>query len=255
MRLLHLLSIPLISAALFSQENALTLERLTKDVDAASSAVEPQRIFDTPEAKKLMEFIRADMEANQAVATLHFLRQQHDTLPSWQVAVEAVLSSYAGSAPTAKDVASLESLFAATIKPADHWLNYSIPRGWTYPYSFRRKLAKLILHARTGAPHDIEDEPMLRDNPSLWLSQLKPAHPQADYQATSSQVAAAPASSPQNVQPTASKTAPQSKPPSPTPSKDSASSTPWSIIVVLTVASTGLLLLLFKGQNKMPHIM
>jgi hypothetical protein len=248
MRLLHLLSIPLISAALFSQEGALTLERLTKDVDAASSAVEPQRIFDTPEAKKLMEFIRADMEANQAVATLHFLRQQHDTLPSWQVAVEAVWSSYAGSAPTAKDVASLESLFAATIKPADHWLNYSSPRGWSDPYSFRRKLAKLILHARTGAPHDIEDEPILRDNPSLWLSQLKPAHPQADYQATSSQVAAAPASSPQSVQPAASKTAPQSKPPQ-KPSEAPASSTPWSIIVVLIVVAIGLLWLLGKNRK------
>lgn len=51
------------------------------------------------------------------------------------------------------------------------------------------------------------------------------------------------------VQPTAPKNAPEAKPTVPTPSEELASSTPWSIIVVLIVAATGLLWLLVKNRK------
>lgn len=56
-----------------------------------------------------------------------------------------------------------------------------------------------------------------------------------------------PPSSP-NLQPSPPKKAPEAKP-TPTPSEDPASSTPWSIIVVLIVAALGLLWLLLKRRS------
>jgi hypothetical protein len=51
------------------------------------------------------------------------------------------------------------------------------------------------------------------------------------------------------VKPEAPKKAPESRPAAPTPSEEPASSTPWSIIVVLIVAAIGLLWLLLKGRK------
>jgi hypothetical protein len=52
-----------------------------------------------------------------------------------------------------------------------------------------------------------------------------------------------------SVQPTAPKNAPEAKLTVPTPSEEPTSSTPWSIIVVLIVAATGLLWLLVKNRR------
>ena len=51
------------------------------------------------------------------------------------------------------------------------------------------------------------------------------------------------------VKPEAPKKAPESRPAAPSPSEEPASSTPWSIIVVLIVAAIGLLWLLLKGRK------
>jgi hypothetical protein len=54
---------------------------------------------------------------------------------------------------------------------------------------------------------------------------------------------------PPSVQSPAPKQAPEAKPTAPTPSEEPTSSTPWSIIVVLIVAATGLLWLLVKNRK------
>jgi cell division septation protein DedD len=50
------------------------------------------------------------------------------------------------------------------------------------------------------------------------------------------------------VQPPATKKSPEAKP-APTPTEEPASSTPWSVIIVLIVAATGLLCLLLKKRK------
>jgi hypothetical protein len=245
MRLLPYICALLFSAGLFGQDRSTPLDQLLRDVDAAAPTVAPQQIFDTPEANRLGDFIRFDVRSNQAKETIEFLRLHQDTKPSWQVIVEAVWSSYASSAPTSKDAPSLESLFTATIKDGDHWLNYSSPRGWTNPYSFRTKLAKLILHARTGTSQDIEDQAILRDDPSRWLSQLTPT---STMHAAQTAVSMASTVSVPPLQPLATAQAPEAKP-APTPTEEPASSTPWRIIVVMIVAAVGLLWLLLKRRS------
>lgn len=249
MRLHPFYCILLFSVSVFGQDAATPLDQLTRDVDAASSAVEPQRIFDTPEATKLSEFIQADMESNQAEATIHWLGQRHEAKPSWQVVVEAVWSRFSDSAPTTNDVAILESLFTATIKEGDHWLNYSSPRGWTNPYFFRSRLAHLILFARTGAPQEIDDESILRDNPSKWLSQLKPIRTQPAFEYPSSTVTAATVLSQPIVQTPAPESAPEATI-THRSNEEPTLSTSWSVItvriVVFLVAAAGLLWLLLK---------
>lgn len=52
-----------------------------------------------------------------------------------------------------------------------------------------------------------------------------------------------------NVQPSAPKKAPEAKPQTSSPGEESPSSTPWTMIVVLIVAATGLLWLLLKNRK------
>lgn len=246
MRLFTYIYTALLSANLLGQESSTRLEDLVRDVDALVQTVAPQQLFDTPEAKRLSEFIRVDVTTNHAEATVRLLQQQQDTKPSWQVAVEAVLSSHSGSEPTSNDVTSLESLFAATIKEGDHWLNHASPRGWTDPYSFRRKLAKLIIQARTGASQDIENELLLRDDPSRWLG--RPAVP-APTQSTKQEATNKP---PRTSAPSVQKPAPNEAASSAlaNSSEEPKTLTPWSIIVALIVAAGGLLWLVLKRCMK-----
>lgn len=244
MRLFTYIYTALLSANLLGQETSTRLEDLVRDVDALVQTIPPQQIFETPEARRLSEFIRGDVTTNHAEATVRLLRQQQDTKPSWQVAVEAVLSSHASSAPTSNDLTSLESLFVATIKERDHWLNYASPRGWTDPYSFRRKLAKLILHARTGAPQDIDNELLLRDDPSRWLGRPAPTPTQSTQQEATNQPAT---TSPPSVQQPAPKEIASSAPAN--PSEEPEPLPHWSIIVVFTLAAVSLLWLLLKRRS------
>lgn len=244
MRLSLCICASLFAVSLFGQGGAAPFDQLVRDVDAVVPAAAPQQIFDTPEAKRLSEAIRADVETNRAEATIRLLRQHQDTKPSWQVTVETV--SGPGKAPTFEDVTPLESMFTATIKEGDHWLNYAPPRGWTSPYQFRYKLAKLILLARTGAPQDVEDQVLLRDNPSRWLSQLNPTPTQSTTQSATNRPT--PNVSTLSVHPSALSKAPETKP-APTPGEEPTSSTPWSVVAVLVVAATGLLWLLVKKRK------
>jgi hypothetical protein len=75
----------------------------------------------------------------------------------------------------------------------------------------------------------------------------KPIRLEASETATNQ--SASKANSTHLVEPPAPKKAPEAKPTTPTPSEEPTSSTPWSIIVVLIVAATGLLWLLVKNRK------
>lgn len=155
--------------------------------------------------------------------------------------------------------AELLALYRECLFGACSYLEVRALEAITRNKDFREEVAKLLEeYVAYNPPANDGTLPGLRNNfPNLveGASRViaairntdKPAAPSSPQSDPFAQTTPAP-KSPPVVQPTAQKKAPSTAP-APTPSEEPSSSTPWSIIVVLIVAATGLLWLLVKKRK------
>lgn len=193
-------SMAITSSLLLAQVN---LKSMAAQVNSELSGLEPQKIFDTSAAMRLRSDIEADISSHNGVATLEVLRTEAYDSPSWQVAASCVTKYISATASSAEQLTMLKGIFIATVIDGDHWLNYDSPRGWTNPYTFRYRIARMIIGLQRGEPFvgaAIPDQDLLRDDPMEWLVSNASA---IDLKASSDIVAA--------VKPTASEPTDSSK--------------------------------------------
>ena len=125
----------------------------------------------------------------------------------------------------------LEPQYDVQARADDEWRKRTRPQLYAY-----HEMAKLSLTARGG---DLTKAAKLL---SGQIDSLSWAFPQASAVPSKAAASTQGASNHATFAGTATK-------PAAAPSKEPASSTPWGIIVVLTVAATGLLWLLFKRRS------
>lgn len=234
------------SSLLLAQAN---LKSAADQVNSETSNLEPQKIFDTPTARRLRSVIEADLRSHNGEATLELLRTENYDTPSWQVMAASIIQFFSINHSSAENLPMLKEIFAATVVERDHWLNYDSPRGWTNPYRFRDRVARLIISSQRSEPlvGEIQNRDLLRDDPMGWLESNDGS---ADIVLSSDTVATAKPTRSETTTSSAQK-AKTTEIPETGPVSESAetekSSLPMWMLFAIAVAALGILALLLRA--------
>jgi hypothetical protein len=177
-------AVVVLSAALSLTAAAQSLEDLGTQIDNFGNDVEPQKIFGLTESIEASRILRSLLENNETQEIVEMLEIRTYSDAFWQIIVSTVDEYYIENAPGRSETDALIRLFLATVKPSDNWMNYSPPRGWSEPYSFRRRLGRLIIFASNGFPSkNIPRANLLESNPIEWVEPFYEANKPAERQA------------------------------------------------------------------------
>lgn len=166
--------------ALAAASKADTFEALAAKANDATKGVTPQLTFDHEDAKAFAQAVMTDVKDDQASEVVRLLRKFEYDSPAWQIMARTVsCHPYGAAEPTPEGRKTLKSIFAATIRPGEHWLYYSAPRGWTSPFSLRWHLASWMTQDAYQVS-DMVDKDLLREDPAAWLAKHGVYHKDGD---------------------------------------------------------------------------
>ncbi len=183
---MNLLSMAVLSFCLLSMrmldaaELNVTLRPLVDAVEALRESMRPDAVLSQPAAQALSVALKEDLQTTGGAQLVVLLGSRYFDTTSWQIAASTLHQSLGQDGAEAEDIPLLEAAFIATIKPGDHWLDYSPPRGWCIPPQLREELVMHIVYARTGrAEEGFPEKNLLADNPVAWLKRLRVMFPSA----------------------------------------------------------------------------